>query len=185
MRRDAITQEYNPGDSSSTLGGFVMQTKYSSWCVAAAAAMVAGLAQAAEPAVPYPTGYRSWQHVKSMVILEGHALHGSFGGIHHLYANPKALAGYRSGKFPDGAVLVFDLLEGAPKDNAISEGARKVVGVMRKDSKRFAATGGWGYEGFGGDSKTTRVVGANAATACHACHQAQKDKDFVFSAMRP
>ena len=44
---------------------------------------------AADPQVPYPSSYRDWQHVKSMVIDEGHPLFGAFGGIHHLYANPK------------------------------------------------------------------------------------------------
>ena len=41
-------------------------------------------AQAADPApVPYPTGYRDWHHVKSMVIEQGHPLYAAFGGIHH------------------------------------------------------------------------------------------------------
>ena len=144
----------------------------------------ATVALAAEPEVPYPAGYRDWHHVKSMVIEKGHPLFESFGGIHHLYANPKALEGYKSGKFPDGAVIVFDLLDAPQADNAITEGARKVAGVMHKDAKKYAATGGWGYEGFGGGDKTKRVVGANAATACHACHTAQKDHGYVFSSLR-
>jgi len=57
--------------------------------------------------VPYPTGYRDWHHVKSMVIEEGHPLFGAFGGIHHLYANKKAIKGYKQGKFADGSVIVF------------------------------------------------------------------------------
>jgi Cytochrome P460 len=145
--------------------------------------IVTGIATAAD-AVPYPEGYRAWMHVKSMVINAGHPLYDAFGGIHHLYANKKAEQGYRAGKFPDGAVIVFDLLEAKSADNTVQEGARKVVGVMRKDAKKYKATGGWGYEGFKGDSKTERAVGANAATACHQCHTAQKDKDFVFSALR-
>lgn len=149
-------------------------------------ALAAGTALAADPPpVPYPKGYRDWTHVKSMVIQAGHPLYESFGGIHHLYANKPALAGYAKGRFPDGAVIVFDLLEARTADNAVQEGARKVVGVMVKDSRRYAATGGWGYEGFKGDSRTERAVGKNAASACHACHTAQKDKDFVFSALRP
>ena len=140
-------------------------------------------ARAAEP-VPYPTGYRDWTHVKSMVIETGHPLYESFGGIHHLYANERALAGYRGGRFPDGAIIVFDLLTAVDADNAISEGARKVVGVMHKDSRRYAATGGWGFEGFVGDSKTERAVADQAASACFACHQARKDSDYVFSEMR-
>ena len=149
----------------------------------AAAAMAAIAAPAAE--VPYPTNYRAWTHVKSMVIEPGHALHASFGGIHHLYANPQAIEGYRTGRFPDGAIIVFDLLEANPADHAVTEGARKVVGVMRRDSRLYSTTGGWGFEGFAGDSKTQRVVGSNAAKACFACHQAQSAHGFVFSSYRP
>jgi hypothetical protein len=135
--------------------------------------------------VPFPANYRIWTHVKSMVIEPGHALHSTFGGIHHLYGNDAAMQGYRSGKFPDGAVIVFDLLEAQAKDNTVTEGARKIVGVMHRDAKKFAATGGWGFEGFAGDSKTTRAVGGNAATACFACHQARAQQEFVFSSYRP
>jgi hypothetical protein len=134
--------------------------------------------------VPYPEGYRQWQHIKSMVIQPGHALHDAFGGIHHLYGNAKAMAGYRSGKFADGSVIVFDLLEANTAGNAISEGKRKVLGVMHKNARQYAATGGWGFEGFAGDSKTQRAVGNNAATACYACHTAQQKQDFVFSSYR-
>ncbi len=144
----------------------------------------ATVAWAAEPEVPYPAGYRDWHHVKSMVIEEGHPLYGAFGGIHHLYANDKALEGYRSNAFPDGAVIIFDLLEAVHDGNAVTEGARKVVGVMHKDAKKFAATGGWGFEGFGGGDPANRVVGANAASACFACHQPQKAQDYTFSRLR-
>jgi hypothetical protein len=139
---------------------------------------------AADPKVSYPAGYRNWHHVKSMVIDKGHPLHEAFGGIHHLYANPKAVAGYKSGKFPDGAIVVFDLLEAKSADRAVTEGARKVVGVMHKDAKKYAATGGWGFEGFGGGDRTNRVVGDNAASACFACHAPEKDHDYVFSRLR-
>lgn len=135
--------------------------------------------------VPYPANYRDWTHVKSMVIEPGHALHATFGGIHHLYANGRAMQGYRDGRFPDGAVMVFDLLEANAKDHTVTEGARKVVGVMHRDAQKYATTGGWGFEGFAGDSKTQRVVGANAATACFACHQAQRAREYVFSEYRP
>lgn len=146
----------------------------------AAQAAVAG----DDSTVAYPEGYRDWRHVKSMVIEPGHPLHAAFGGIHHLYANAKAVQGYRSGHFPDGAVIVFDLLEAHAADNAITEGPRKIVGVMVRDSKRHAATGGWGFEGFRGGSSTDRAVGPNAASACFGCHQPQKDKEYVFSNLR-
>ena len=135
---------------------------------------------AAEP-VQYPKGYRGWTHVKSMVISPGHPLYEAFGGIHHLYANKQALAGYRAGKFGDGSVIVFDLLEAQAGGNAVQEGARKVVGVMRKDAAKYPATGGWGFEAFK-DGKP--VVADQAAKACFECHTSQKQRDYVFSRWR-
>ncbi len=133
--------------------------------------------------IPYPEGYRNWTHVKTMVLKEGHPLYAAFGGIHHIYANKKALEGYRSGnKFKDGSVIVFDLLEFSEENNAIVEGKRKVVGVMVKDSKKYKQTGGWGFEGFAGDTKE-RVV-KNMEGECFACHTQLKEKDFVFSEYR-
>jgi len=133
--------------------------------------------------VDYPEGYRQWLHVKSMVLQEGHPLYDSFGGLHHIYANAKALSAMKAGKtYPDGAVLVFDLLEARAENNAIVEGARKVVGVMQKDAKKFAETGGWGFEGFKGDTRE-RVV-TDAKSACFACHAGQKAQDYTFAAYR-
>jgi hypothetical protein len=143
------------------------------------------IADKATVEVPYPENYRAWTHVKSMVIEPGHALHATFGGIHHLYANSKAIEGYRTGMWPDGAVITFDLLEAVSADHAVVEGKRKVLGVMHRDSKRFASTGGWGFEGFVADSKSQRAVGSNAATACFVCHQARKPQQYVFSSLRP
>ncbi len=150
----------------------------------AAVSMTAPLLAADPVPVPYPQGYRQWVHVKSMTINPGHPLFDAFGGIHHLYANKKAEQGYRTGKFPDGSVIIFDLLEAKSADNTVQEGARKVLGVMHKDSRTYKATGGWGFEGFKGDSKTERAVGQNAATACFQCHTAQKNSDHVFSTFR-
>ena len=152
--------------------------------LAAALAMSSPLLAADPAPVPYPEGYRHWVHVKSMTINQGHALDDAFGGIHHLYANKKAEQGYQNGKFADGAVIAFDLLEAKLADNTVQEGARKVLGVMHKDSRKYKDTGGWGFEGFKGDSKTERAVGRNAATACFQCHTAQKSSDFVFSTFR-
>jgi hypothetical protein len=154
-------------------------------------ALVIGLAKAAmfggavAQEVPFPDGYRDWHHVKSMVLQTGHPLYETFGGIHHIYANPLALEGYPSGSFPDGAVIVFDLLDAVEADAAISEGARKVVGVMHRDATTFAATGGWGFEGFAGGDPATRAVGAGNGDACFGCHQEQAAPSFVFSRLRP
>jgi hypothetical protein len=139
-------------------------------------------AVSADP-VPYPEGYRQWTHVKSMVLQEGHPLFEAFGGIHHIYANPKALSAYRKGSpFPDGSIIVFDLLEAKTENNAIVEGARKVVGVMVKDRRRYASTGGWGFEAFRGDTRERLVQDMNS---CFGCHMSAKDTDYVFSRYRP
>lgn len=149
---------------------------------AVAALLIVGAAQGQQ--VPYPHGYRSWHHVKTMIIGPGHPLYATFGGIHHLYANSTALEGYARGRFADGAVIVFDLLEARSADNAVIEGPRKIVGVMHKDAKRYTLTGGWGFEGFKGDTQTERAVDAEAVKACFECHAARKAHDYVFSNTR-
>ena len=154
---------------------------------ATAAFALAASAMAAGPTaktIEYPTGYRDFTHVKSMVIQQGHPLFEAFGGIHHIYANDAALGGYRTGRFPDGAVIVFDLLAAPSEKGAVTEGDRKVLAVMVKDRAAFPDTGGWGFEAFGGGQPDKRAVGANAVSACFACHEGQKAKDYVFSAWR-
>lgn len=135
--------------------------------------------------VPYPEGYRSWTHVKTLILRPGHPLYESFGGIHHIYANSKALPTLKAGKgtFPDGSVLVFDLFEAPEKDNAISEGERKVTAVMVKNSKLYKETGGWGFEAFKGSTRE-RIV-KDPVKDCFTCHTGQAHRDYVFSEWRP
>jgi hypothetical protein len=145
--------------------------------------VLAGTTWSEEAKVKYPEGYRDWTHVKSMVIQPGHSLYDSFGGIHHIYVNDKGRkAMIEGGSYPDGSVLIFDLLEAKSENNAIVEGNRKVLGVMEKDSKKFKETGGWGFEGFKGDTQE-RVV-TDAKTACFSCHEPQKQSDYVYSTYR-
>ena len=130
--------------------------------------------------VKYPDGYRYWTHVKSMVVLPGHGLHDAFGGIHHIYANRPAMKAMISGRhFPNGAVLVFDLYEAQRENNAIVEGPHKLVGVMQKHDKKYSATGGWGFEGFRGDSRERMVD--DPITKCFQCHESERAGDYVFS----
>jgi len=137
-----------------------------------------------EVRVDYPSDYRSWQHVKSMIIRPGHVLEDPFGGIHHIYANSKAMSGLASGQYEDGAGFVFDLLDYDNSDNAIVEMARKRIDVMQYDSEQFSETGGWGFETFVGDSKTERM-NQDVVTACYNCHIAAKETNFVYSQYRP
>lgn len=134
--------------------------------------------------VPYPEGYRNWTHVKSALIEKGHPAFLHWGGFHHIYGNAKAIEGYQTGKFPEGSVLVFDVLEAGSKDSLVYEGKRKLIDVMVRDTERYKSTGGWGYEEFIGDSKTERLTDVLAMTACYNCHAQQKDNDNVFSKFR-
>src|SRR5262245_44232341 len=59
-----------------------------------------------QPPVPYPEGFRSWTVVKSLIVGPDHDSFAKRGGIHHYYANDKAVAGYRTGTFPDGSIVV-------------------------------------------------------------------------------
>jgi len=138
----------------------------------------------ANDAVPYPAGYRQWAHVSSGLIGPQSPAFESSGGIHHIYANEKAMEGYRTGRFPDGSVLVADFLETRESAGVTTEGPRRRIDVMVKDSKRYATTGGWGFEQFRGDSQTDRMVTAEIAAKCFACHAQQKERDSVFSRVR-
>jgi hypothetical protein len=135
--------------------------------------------------VTYPADYRSWAHVKSMAILEGHEHYKAFGGLHHVYANETALASLKRKKpFKKGSVLVFDLRETFTDNNAVTEGRCMVIGVMEKDPDRFPATEGWGFEDFKfTDGGPERQV-TDARTQCMSCHESQKASDFVYSAYR-
>jgi len=145
--------------------------------------MIPNLVSASENNVPYPQNYRSWAHIKTMLIEPGHPLANPFQGIHHVYARQKAYQGLKSGNYSDGAVLVFDLIDYLQKDKAIQEGSRKLVGIMHKDAKKYAQTGGWGFEGFAANSKTERLV-KDGGRSCFGCHAPEKANDFVFSKLR-
>ncbi len=144
---------------------------------------LSSMAFAETPKVDYPEGYRQWTHIKSMLIEPGHPLENPFQGLHHVYGNDKALQGLNSGAYPDGSVLVFDLLSYKQGGKAIQEEARKLVGVMVKNKNQFKSTGGWGFEGFAGDSKSKRLV-RDGGVGCYNCHTSQTKSGFVFSKMR-
>jgi Cytochrome P460 len=133
--------------------------------------------------IAYPDGYRDWTHVKSALMSPHHANYSAMGGFHHIYANEKAMAGYRSGEFPQGSIIVFDWLQMTEKEGVFIEGARRQTDVMVKDAQRFAATGGWGFQRFAGDSKTD-LAPTPSPDQCFACHDKLKKKDLVLSSYR-
>ena len=150
---------------------------------ALATALVAGTIVAGT-GVDYPTDYRSWQHLKSMIIRPGHPLEDPFGGIHHVYANSKAMHGLSNGEYETGAVFVFDLLDYQEADKMIIEMGRKRIDVMQYDGDLFADTGGWGFDTFVGDSTTIRLD-QDVVTTCYACHASTPASNYVFSNYRP
>lgn len=132
--------------------------------------------------VAYPEGYECWNHVKSIVVLEGHKYFKYMGGFHHVYANDKALDALKQGKpFPKGAILVFELRGMRTENNAIAEGPCKAVGVMEKDPDRFLETEGWGFEDFKMKDGIRKRAVTNARKQCLSCHKSQKVSDYVFS----
>ena len=134
-------------------------------------------------AVPYPEGYRKWTHIKTSFVGPQSPAFKLNGGFHHIYANEKAMQGYLTGHFAKGSVIVIDFLEALARQNSdMDEGKRRHVDVMIKDSIEYAATGGWGYEEFNGDSKTERNATATVQLQCFNCHGSQKN--YVFSTYR-
>ena len=148
-----------------------------------AVAAITSLSIAGEDKVSYPNTYRTWTHVKSMVINGAHSLSDPFEGIHHVYANTKAIKGLKNNAYTNGATLVFDLLSAERTKEATVEGKRKFIGVMSYDTTKYKKTGNWGFEAFAGDSKDKRVV-KDAGISCFKCHIAVKKKSYVFTEYR-
>lgn len=85
---------------------------------------------AAPQPVPYPEGFRSWTVVKSLVIGPGHDSFAKRGGIHHYYANDKAVLGYRTGAFPEGSIVVDEAVftkDGEGRAGGILFGGRSAL----------------------------------------------------------
>ena len=85
--------------------------------VAAVFATCAVLAQI-DDSVPFPTGYRQWVHIatvyrgaKNAVFQQQPCTKPCSGGVFEYFANAKALEGYRTGKFPDGAIIADEFIE--------------------------------------------------------------------------
>jgi hypothetical protein len=133
--------------------------------------------------IAYPTGFREWVHVKSGVLGPEFPME-TERGLHHVYANKTAFAGLESGNFEDGSVFVYDLVSLSEKSGVGSEGSRRRIDVMVKDSKLYAASGGWGFGRFMGDDHEREVLTAEVGNTCLQCHEKQKAHGFIFSEFR-
>jgi len=141
------------------------------------------IAAPADEGVKMPSEFRSWYLVNSMLVTKEPNKFGLITGNHLVYINPSGLdrlKGGGSSAYPDGTIFVDDVREFSLDDGAYVEGGRKAVPVMVKDSKKYATTGGWGFQAWGGGDPAKPIV-TDAPKQCFECHRSQKANDFVFS----
>jgi hypothetical protein len=151
-----------------------------------------GASSANPPAadIPFPSGFRDWFVVNSMIVTKDSPIFGQIGGLHIIYVNAKGLATLKKGgplPYPDGTVLADDVHEFSVKNGSYVEGEKKAVTVMLKDAKKYATNGGWGFQAWaGGDPSKPLVPDATHATqACFLCHTPQRANDYTFSRYIP
>lgn len=133
-----------------------------------------------EEKVAYPYGYRKWTHIKTAIVGPNSPAFKTTGGFHHIYANEKAVEGYSTGNFPDGSVIVFDVIEAVTQPTSnVSEGKRKHIDVMVRNASLYETPGGWAYEEFVEGNRADGVLTKEVKTQCFTCHKSQTD--FVFS----
>jgi hypothetical protein len=145
--------------------------------------------------IKLPQGYRDWRLISVKQLV------GNGGKLKQLRAqlgNDIAIAAMREGKlpFPDGAMIAAlhwnevssdadnqVLATGVPNAGLESSFAGSAVNVqfMIKDSKKYAASGGWGYADFVNGKPNTEAVHEK----CFPCHQPAKDRDYVFTHYAP
>jgi hypothetical protein len=150
--------------------------------------------------IKLPEGYRDWRLI-SVKQLTGKQLTGAGGELKQLRAelgNDLAIKAFRDGTlpFPDGSIIAalhwnedssdFDnqaLAAGFPGLGLQSSFAGSAVNVqfMVKDSKKYAATGGWGFADFTNGKPGNEALHAK----CFSCHEPAKDRDYVFTRYAP
>src|SRR6478609_6911513 len=143
--------------------------------------------------VTIPAGYRDWK-----LVSVGRLSAGNLKQVRAQLGNDIAIKAYREGKlpFPDGAIIAAlhwneassdennkVLASGFPGAGLQSFVAGSAVNVqfMVKDSKKYAATGGWGFADF----KNGKPGNQALHETCFPCHQPAKDRDYVFTRYAP
>jgi len=132
--------------------------------------------------VKIPSGYRDWK-----LISVNHEA-GDYNQLRAQMGNDIAIKAYKEGTlpFPDGAIIVALHWKRVAsdednkvfgKEQAFVAGARVNMQIMVKDSKKYAASGGWGFADF------TEGKPADEAMhkACFPCHEPAKEHDFVYT----
>jgi len=136
--------------------------------------------------ITIPPGYRDWK-----LISVAHE-EGNLNDLRAILGNELAIKAYREGKlpFPDGTIiarLAWSYVPSEENNKAFGRaqsfvaGAATNVQFMVKDSKKYAATGGWGFAQF----KEGKPADAALLKTCFPCHQPVKARDFVFTQYAP
>ena len=136
-----------------------------------------------------PDGYRDWK-----VVSVAHEA-GNLNDIRAILGNDIAIKAYREGKlpFPDGAIvgrIAWAYVSSEENNKAFGQAQSFVAGAptefylqfMIKDSKKYAATGGWGFASFDQNGKPTDEA---AMKKCFPCHEAVPTRDRVFTRYSP
>ena len=136
--------------------------------------------------IKIPPGYRDWK-----LISVAHE-EGNLNDLRALLGNDVAIKAYREGKlpFPDGTIiarLAWSYIPSEENNKVFGRSQSFVAGpptnvqFMVKDSKKYAATGGWGFAQF----KDGKTAEAALLKTCFPCHEPVKDRDFVFTHYAP
>lgn len=129
-----------------------------------------------------PPGYRDWQFI-SVAHEEGNL--NSFAAV---LGNDVAIKAYREGTlpFPDGSIIAaLHYRYASSEENnkvfgraqSFVPGAPTNIQFMVKDSKLYAATGGWGFGHFNDGKPADEAF----MKPCFPCHAQVKDHDLVFT----
>lgn len=138
-------------------------------------------------AISLPKDFRNtMSHLGSWFVPEGDA-----SGFHDVYAQKADVTAYRkTGKFPDGAILIKELRASTTADYTTGKNvssANKTIKqwfVMIKDSKnRFPKNknwgNGWGWALFKPNNPNVNVSN-DFQKDCVGCHLPAKDHDWVY-----
>ena len=135
-----------------------------------------------------PAGYRDWK-----VVSVAHEA-GDLNDIRVVLGNDIAIKAYRDGKlpFPEGAIvgrIAWSYVSSEENNKSFGRDQSFVAGLptdfylqfMVKDSKKYAATGGWGFAQFKDGKPDDEAV----HKTCFPCHEPAKAHDFVFTRYTP
>jgi len=156
------------------LGGVLVYISQASGEAGAEAAPIFG--------IKIPPGYRDWR-----LISVAHE-EGSNNDLRAILGNDVAIKAYREGKlpFPDGTIiarLAWSYVPSEENNKVFGRAQSFVAGapinlqLMVKDSKKYAATGGWGFAQF----KDGKPADEALLKTCFPCHQPAKAQDLVFT----